>query len=124
MEITELIKPETLCPDNQPLEADNPPTPLPDNGLVYERDYIGIASKLLNDTLILCFDKQKLKLVKEKHPGIPIYFPAEIEELYPYKDDKELIRWVHTCKKKFGAWVVPRANQTFRFTDMEAKNEE
>jgi hypothetical protein len=117
MEITELIKPETLCFDTQQPETGNIPSPLPDDALVYHRDYVGIESRLLNDTLILCFDKTKLKLVKEKHPGVPIYFPAEIEELYPYKDDKELIRWVHTCKKKFGGWVVPRDKQAFRFTD-------
>ncbi len=91
--------------------------------MVYYRDYVGIKSKLLNDTLILCFDKSKLRLVMERHPNIPIYFPPEIEELYPYRQEGELIRWVHACKKEFGAWLVPRDKQTFRFSDQEIRNE-
>jgi hypothetical protein len=78
-----------------------------------------MKSRLLNDTLILCFDKKKLRLVKQKHPGIPIYFPPEIEELYPYRKEEELIKWVYACKKEFGpCWIVPRDKQTFRFTDL------
>ena len=123
MEIAELIKPETLCPDSQAQEGYIPPSPLPDNGLVYERDYIGIESRLLNDTFILCLDKNKHKLVMREHPGIPIYLLEEMEELLPYTDDGEFIRQVHACKKKFGGWVVPKDKQTFRFVNQEIRHE-
>jgi hypothetical protein len=128
MRLTELIKLDdwqdiSTPPSKQWERANNIPSPLPDDGLVYERDYIGIESRLLNDTLILCFDKSKLKLLKKAHPGVPIYFPAEIEELYSLKGNTELIKWVHTCKKKFEGWVVPKDKQTFRFSNQEARNE-
>ncbi len=127
MEIAEIIKPRTICLTPKGSEVDSTSSPLPEDELVYQRDYIGIESTLLNDTLILCLDKGKLKLVMKKHPGIPIYFPEEVEELYPYADDTELLKWVHACKKKFGkfgSWVVPRDKQTFRFTDMEDQHDQ
>lgn len=73
--------------------------------------YLLLKSKVLDGKMIiLAFQKKLLKELRAKYPGIVIYFPPEIEELYQHKDDPEFIRKAHLVKKKFGVWVIPGAN--------------
>ncbi|MFQ5583456.1 MAG: hypothetical protein ACE5GL_03360 [Calditrichia bacterium] len=112
MDIAEIIKPGTIYPSQYPVkEKDQPPPPLEEKELEYYRDYVMIESKLVNDTLILCFDKKNFKRVRKRHPGIPIYFEPEINELWKYREDKETIKWLHAVKKQFQGWVMPSGNK-------------
>ncbi len=95
----------------QQYQADTTPPPLPENELVYYRDYVMFESKVLNDIFIFCRDKKNLKHVRKKHPGIPIYFEPEINELWKCREEKESLQWVHRFKKEFGGWIVPSDNQ-------------
>ena len=70
--------------------------------------YLLLESKVLDgEMIILAFNKKLLKELREKYPGIVIYFPPEIEELWEHRDDPEFIRKTHLVKKHFGVWVIP-----------------
>ncbi len=73
--------------------------------------YLLLESKVLDgEMIILAFNKKLLKELRAKYPGIVIYFPPEIEELYQHRDDPEFIRKAHLVKKNFRVWVIPGAN--------------
>ena len=70
--------------------------------------YLLLESKVLDgEMIILAFNKKLLKELRARYPGIVIYFPPEIEELYQHRDDPEFIRKAHLVKKHFKAWVIP-----------------
>lgn len=73
--------------------------------------YLLLESKVLDgEMIVLAFQKKLLKELRAKYPGIVIYFPPEIEELYQHRDNPEFIRKAHLVKKNFRAWVIPGAN--------------
>ena len=64
------------------------------------------------EVIILCKIKSALKYLRKEYPGIVIYFPPEIEELYRLKEDEDAIKKIHLIKKKFGGWIVPSKDNT------------
>ena len=77
-------------------------------GKIQEVEYLLIESKVLDgEKILLAFEKKCLKKLREKFPGIVIYFPPEIDELYKHKGDIDSIRKIHLAKKEFNGWIVP-----------------
>lgn len=69
--------------------------------------YITINSQILNETIILIFDKNFVGEARREHPGVVIYFPPEITRLYELiNGNREAIKKVHAVKKEFTGWVV------------------
>ena len=89
--------------------------PIPGKGgePIQNKDYYLVESKLLDgEVIILCKIKSALKYLRKEYPGIVIYFPPEIEELYRLKEDEDAIKKIHLIKKKFGGWIVPSKDNT------------
>jgi len=68
-----------------------------------------VKSQLLGEEIILLKDKTYLNQIREEFPGIVIYFPPEIEEIFKIKD-KNRIKQLHQLKKSFSGWIVPSTN--------------
>ena len=71
-----------------------------------------LRSRVLNGAkILLVFRTKDLNAAREAYPGLPIYFPQEIEELLPYKENGEkytkLVNAVHEIKTTFDAWIAP-----------------
>lgn len=74
--------------------------------------YYLIESKVLDgEIVVFALEKKLLKKLRAEFPGLVIYFPPEIDEIYKYRDNKEFIKKVHLVKKKFRGWIVPSANR-------------
>jgi len=58
------------------------------------------------EQIVLGFNKREYKELKNKFQGITIYFPEEIEILYLYKDNPELIQKLHFIKREFEGWII------------------
>ena len=70
--------------------------------------WVLLESLLLNgEQILLVMEKQYLREARKAYPDVTLYFPPEVEELYPYMHDTELIRAVHLIKSRFKGWVVP-----------------
>lgn len=70
--------------------------------------WVLLESLLLDgDKILLVFDKSDLKEARAVYPDVTIYFPPEVEALFPFRDDEDLLRTVNTIKKRFKGWVVP-----------------
>lgn len=73
-----------------------------------EIKWVLLESLLLEkEQILLVMDTADLKEARQAYPETVIYFPPEVQELYPHKDDEDLIRTVNTIKKHFKGWVVP-----------------
>ena len=85
--------------DKQPISCKREEEP------IQNKDCYMVQSRLLGgEVIIFCILKSALHFLTDKYPWLVIYFPPEIEKLYLYKDDKELIRKVHLVKKEFYRW--------------------
>lgn len=69
--------------------------------------WLVIHSRVLNETILMVFDKADLKAAEAAHPGKVIYFPQEVRELQHQRTDPEFTRQIHMVKKKLGGWIVP-----------------
>jgi len=75
--------------------------------------YYLIESTVLGDTFVLCTDKKLLKQVRQKFPGVTIYFLQEMEEVMALEDHMEREEWcdyvraVHKVKKMSKGWIIP-----------------
>jgi len=70
--------------------------------------WVLLESLLLNgEQILLVMEKQFLREAREAYPDKTLYFPPEVEELYPHRHDTELLRAVHLIKSKFKGWIVP-----------------
>jgi hypothetical protein len=74
------------------------------------KEYVLLDSKLLNEEVVLGLNTSLLDELRRKFPDRVIYFPPEIEELWPYRESREFITKVHSAKRKFGAWIVPSSS--------------
>lgn len=75
-------------------------------------EFAVLESRLLNgERILLAFEKKFLQKLKRDFPGVVIYFPPEIDELYKHKNDKEFVKLVHFAKKEFEGWIVPKGNK-------------
>jgi len=73
-----------------------------------EVEYLLIESKVLDgEKIVLAFEKKCLRKLREKFPGIVIYFPPEIEELWKHKGDIDSIKKIYLVKKEFNGWILP-----------------
>jgi hypothetical protein len=71
--------------------------------------WVVIESRLLDgEEVVLVMEKKYLKEAQAAHPDKVLYFPPEVRELYPNRDNREFIRTAHSAKKEFGGWVVPK----------------
>ena len=71
-----------------------------------------LESRVLNgEKILLVFEKKFLQKLQRQFPGVVIYFPPEINELYKHKDDKDFVKLVHFAKKEFEGWIVPEDNK-------------
>lgn len=72
-----------------------------------------IESTVFGDRFVYCTEKKLLKEVRRLFPGVAVYFPPEIEELYALEEGItreewcELVRHIHLLKKKARGWIVP-----------------
>lgn len=70
--------------------------------------WVLLESLLLEgEKILLVFEKCDLKEARAVYPDVTIYFPPEVEALFPFKGDEDLLRTVNTIKKRFKGWVVP-----------------
>lgn len=70
--------------------------------------WIAIKSRLLDgETIVIVFNKDALTEVKRKYPNTVIYSLLEIQELLPFRHNKDFIRKVHLVKKEFDGWIIP-----------------
>ena len=91
---------------------------------VQDKDYYLFESQLLDgEVIILCKVKSALKYLRDNYPGIVIYSPLEIEELYKLKDDEDAIKKIHLVKKKFGGWIVPSKSNTIKVNELLPKKD-
>ena len=87
-------------------EAIKPLEPVPENS--GEIKWVLLESLLLDkEQILLVMDTADLMEARQAYPDTVIYFPPEVQELYPYKDDEDLLRTVNSLKKRFKGWVVP-----------------
>ena len=64
-----------------------------------------IKSKILDETIIILKDRNKLNEIKEEFPDTVIYLPSEIRNLARFKGDADALRQIHAAKKKFEGWI-------------------
>ena len=87
-------------------ETVNPAEPV--TGQTGKIKWVLLESLLLDkEQILLVMDTSDLKEARKAYPHTVIYFPPEVQELYPFRNDGELMRKVHEIKKRFRGWVVP-----------------
>lgn len=75
-----------------------------DNASMYK--WVAIESALFPGEGILCvLDPACLDEARAENPDLVAYTMAEIDLLYPIREQRERIQALHRVKKKFGGWV-------------------
>lgn len=69
--------------------------------------YLIIKTKKSEEIILLC-EKSLLDEVKQQYPDKAIYFPQEIDTLYNLKEDASSVNIIHTVKKMFEGWIIPK----------------
>ena len=87
-----------------PMEAKSPENPAAarsnpgDQWAVIEPDIPG-------DDILFVIDPACLREARAAHPGLVTYLPAEIDLLWPFRDNKDFIKRIHLVKKHLGGWL-------------------
>lgn len=68
--------------------------------------YIAINSRILDETIVLAFDKKSIHEARQEYPEAVVYFPPEIDKIQHLKGNEDAIRKVHAVKKQFAGWIV------------------
>ena len=69
------------------------------------------SSVLDGERFILALDKKALKRLRTDYPDLVIYFPPEVNELAEHGGSPVDVKGVHSVKKLFKGWVVPKGGK-------------
>jgi hypothetical protein len=77
---------------------------------------------LKGERIVVITDRKHLQDAQREYPGMTIYCPEEIDDLYRIRGCRDLIGKVHWTKKHLGAWVVPQDSPLGQQMRMERDN--
>ena len=98
--VADQFNPAGVTPPARPAKNIAPTSAAPhDQWAIFEPDIFP------GEDVLFVIDPTCLREARAAHPGLVTYLPAEIDLLWPFRDNKDFLKRIHLVKKHLGGWL-------------------